>query len=40
MYLTPEMEELDVEIDIAFLGVSTDGDDKDYEIIDDDAPGF
>lgn len=40
MYLTPEMEEMDVEISTMLIGVSTDGNEGDYEVIDDDAPGF
>ena len=40
MYLTPEMEEMDVEIGTVLIGVSTDGDEKDWEVVEDDGPGF
>ena len=40
MYLTPEMEEMDVEIATLLIGVSTDGDNNDWETVEDDGPGF
>ena len=40
MYLTPEMEEMDLEIGTVLIGVSTDGDNNDWETGEGDAPGF